>query len=149
MCQRACHRAIAALQNHVVVAKVLLLHLPQVQRAVRSPCYGDTVSIPLEEEGTAGHVGNSKVHIFVKPNCEGSAKGINKCNVVNSEQELFAQVKKTINESDDLESARQDLKKYMIHKKSSDNPDIGFEKAKEDWLDRYGEAWIKTHLVKR
>ena len=39
-----------------------------------------------------------KFPLIVKPNCEGSAKGINKCNVVNSEQELFAQVKKTINE---------------------------------------------------
>ena len=34
--------------------------------------------------------------LIVKPNCEGSAKGINKCNVVNTKEELLSQVKKTI-----------------------------------------------------
>ena len=34
--------------------------------------------------------------LIVKPNCEGSAKGINKCNVVHNPEELYRQVKKTI-----------------------------------------------------
>jgi len=38
-----------------------------------------------------------KFPLIVKPNCEGSAKGINKCNVVNTEEELYRQVKSTIN----------------------------------------------------
>lgn len=38
-----------------------------------------------------------KFPLIVKPNCEGSAKGINKTNVVNTKQELYEQTKKTIN----------------------------------------------------
>jgi D-alanine-D-alanine ligase len=38
-----------------------------------------------------------KFPMIVKPNCEGSAKGINKTNVVTSGEELFAKVKETIN----------------------------------------------------
>lgn len=37
-----------------------------------------------------------KFPLIVKPNCEGSAKGINKSNVVNSREELYGRVKATI-----------------------------------------------------
>ncbi len=40
---------------------------------------------------------NLKFPLIVKPNCEGSAKGINASNVVHSEKELFAKVKEIIN----------------------------------------------------
>jgi D-alanine-D-alanine ligase len=35
--------------------------------------------------------------LIVKPNCEGSAKGINKSNVVNDEESLYKKIKETIN----------------------------------------------------
>jgi len=38
-----------------------------------------------------------KFPLIVKPNCEGSAKGINKSNVVNTTDELFKKVQETIN----------------------------------------------------
>jgi D-alanine-D-alanine ligase len=38
-----------------------------------------------------------KFPLIVKPNCEGSAKGINKSNVVNNPEELFKKIKETIN----------------------------------------------------
>ena len=38
-----------------------------------------------------------KFPLIVKPNCEGSAKGINKANVVHTKDELYQQVAKTIN----------------------------------------------------
>ncbi|MEI6831983.1 MAG: ATP-grasp domain-containing protein [Candidatus Omnitrophota bacterium] len=38
-----------------------------------------------------------KFPLIVKPNCEGSAKGINKTNVVNNKEDLFKKVKECIN----------------------------------------------------
>ena len=38
-----------------------------------------------------------KFPLIIKPNCEGSAKGINKTNVVNTKEELIAKVKEIIN----------------------------------------------------
>jgi len=38
-----------------------------------------------------------KFPLIVKPNCEGSAKGISKSNVVNSKDELFKKIKETVN----------------------------------------------------
>lgn len=40
--------------------------------------------------------GDLKFPLIIKPNCEGSAKGINKSNVVNTKEELFRKVKEII-----------------------------------------------------
>lgn len=55
-----------------------------------------TPQFQLFSKGTEHLVQSLKFPLIVKPNCEGSAKGINKSNVVETEKELFAKVKEII-----------------------------------------------------
>ncbi|MFA6357490.1 MAG: ATP-grasp domain-containing protein [Candidatus Omnitrophota bacterium] len=56
-----------------------------------------TPNFQLFSKGNEVLAKDLKFPLIVKPNCEGSAKGINKTNVVNNEEDLFKKVRECIN----------------------------------------------------
>ena len=44
------------------------------------------------------------------------------------------------------EEVREEINKHLWIESEKAGYDIGFEKAAEDWMNRYSEGWLKFHM---